>query len=115
MLCLRAGTVKRRTRAAPAPPPPPPPPPDTPRKAHNPLATAEAIQAVDAIRQQQRMLSKKVVYAPFEASVAIKVRFWPWSTIFLEMGAWISVICTVTPVAFSGEVPCCAAAVAYSN
>lgn len=43
---------------------------------HNPLATAEAMQAVDAIRQQQRALAKKVVYAPFEASVAIKVCFW---------------------------------------
>lgn len=72
-LCgLLAGTAKKRIPSA-RPSPPPPPPPDTPRKAHNPLATATAMQAVDAIRQQQQALAKKTVYAPHEASVATKV------------------------------------------
>ncbi|CAL5230097.1 g13555 [Coccomyxa viridis] len=66
------GPGKRRARRAP-PPPPPPPMPDTPRKAHNPLATAAAIQAVDQTRQQQQALAKTIVYAPHEASVATKV------------------------------------------
>ena len=68
-LCgLLAGTGKRIPSARPSPLPP-----DTPRKAHNPLATAAAMQAVDAIRQQQQALAKKTVYAPHEASVATKV------------------------------------------